>query len=311
MGTFKRGDWGLKLLSLLVAVVLWAYVSNENNPVKERVFKDLPIDVRGLPSGLAVSELPGNVSLKVQAGQSVISELNPGAIEVFADFSGVQPGKRQVHLQVQVPADVKVLSLTPEKVTAKVESLAEKQVPVRIRTEDAPEKGYKILSIRTKPDEVIVRGPKSVVDKVRTANVDVHLKDKNSSFSETVPVRVTDDLGIVQEDRLVKRIPSMIEIFVSVVPDLPSKKVQVVPTLKGDPEIRYSVSMTVIDPPVLVISGRGDVINTIEKITTKPIDITGANKDVYVDIEPELPAGVFSNRQSVKVLVKIEKQEPR
>lgn len=47
--SWKR-DWGLKLLSAALAVILWVYVTNELNPTKEQEYKNLAVDMRGISS---------------------------------------------------------------------------------------------------------------------------------------------------------------------------------------------------------------------------------------------------------------------
>lgn len=308
MGRIDRGNRGLKVLSLVVAVVLWVYVSNELNPTKEREFKDIGIDIRGVASNLAVSELPGSVRVRVQASENVITELNPGAIEVFADLKNIKLGQNIIPLEVRVPSDVKVVDIRPQQVAIKVESLVEKQVPVKVRHAESPEKGYKVGTVETKPNEIIVRGPKSIVDRVIFAAADVSIRNKQRSFTETVPLTVTDEAGSIIEEKIIKRVPSMVDVFVSIVPDLPTKKAQVIPILTGEPKQGYSVTMTVVDPPELVLIGKPEALERINQISTKAIDISGAEKDMYIDITPEVPPGVVANRQSLKVLVRIGKE---
>lgn len=307
MNRTGKEDWYLKVLSLLVAVVLWVYVSNEMNPTKEQEFKDMGVDIRGMSSNLAVSELPGSVSIRVQGSQDVIADLSPRSIEVFVDLSNVGAGKNVVPVQVRVPRDVKVVDLKPQQVPLRIEPVSEKQIPIHVRAGDGAAKGYKTAAIQTKPDEVIIRGPKSVVDKVNLATVDINMRNKQRTFSETIPVRVVDDLGAFVEERLVRRVPPVVDVFVSIVPDLPSKKVKVLPVITGEPKQGYAVTMTVVDPPELVITGPWDIIGKMTEISTKPIDIKEADKDVYVDVSPELPNGVVANRQSLRVLVRIGK----
>ncbi len=305
MGRLDTGDRGLKVLSLLVAVVLWVYVSNELNPTKEREFRDVGVDIRGVASNLAVSELPGSVRIRVQASQDVISELNPGSIEVFADLKNVKVGRNIIPLEVQVPSGVKVVDLKPQQAEINVEPLTEKQVSVKVRYGDSIDRGYKVGTIQTKPDEIIVRGPKSIVDGVSSAVIDISIANRQKSFSENVPIRVTDELGTLIEERFIKKIPPMVDVFVTIVPDLPSKKVPVIPVLTGEPSPEHTVTMTVVDPTELILTGKSDVLENISQISTKAIDITGAQKDLYIDIAPDLPPGVVANRQSLKVLIRI------
>ncbi|PKM47508.1 MAG: hypothetical protein CVV03_03020 [Firmicutes bacterium HGW-Firmicutes-8] len=305
MGRFGIGNWSLKALSLILAVVLWIYVSNELNPTKEQEFKAVPIESRGTGPNLAVTLPPGGVNVRLQASQNVMAGLSQKNIEVFVDLSQSKPGKTMVPVQVRVPAGIKVTDLRPAEIHVMVEPIAEKQVPVKVHYSNMTEKGYRVVAVKSKPDEVILRGPKSIIDKVDFASIDVNVKGRNKSFNETVPVRVSDNKGAFLEETAVKRTPSAVEILVSIGLDNLSKTVQVVPRLTGKPTEGYIVTLVEVEPVELVINGPTDLINGISQITTQPVDITGAQADVSVDVQPELPQGVTANRPSIKVLVKI------
>jgi len=302
---FVKGNWGLKLLSLLLAVVLWVYVANEQNPLEEQQFKSIPVAVRGVGSNLVVSQQPGTVNLKVQAKQNIISELRLKTLEAFIDLSGLGTGKHSVLVQVKVPADVKVTDLTPDRVDVTLEQIIEKQVPVKLRTVGSPGEGYKVLAMKVKPEEIIVRGPKSMVDRVGSASVEVVLGEKTRSFGETLPVKISDKSGRFLDEKLINRTPQVAEILVSIVHDMPAKTVRVVPRITGQPAPGFTVTMTAVDPPELIITGSRDAVSQINEVSTQPVDISGATADIYVDAAPQLPPGVTANRESLRVLVKI------
>jgi len=309
VGLFRKGDWGLKILSLFLGVVFWVYVSNELNPTKEREFKAISVEARGVGHNLAVSELPGNASVRVQANQNVIAELDTRSIEVYTDLSDAQPGENIVPVRVKVPAGVKVTDLRPQQVTVVLEPLAEKQIPVRLKYTGEPEKGHRLLTARTKPDDIIVRGPESIVNRVDFASIEIGLKGRIKSFSETVPVKVGDDQGNFLEEMLVKRTPAIIDVFITIVPEMPSKKVNLIPLITGEPARGYVVEMTVVEPQEITVTGDETVLNGMAQVFTYPVDITGTDKDVFVDTGPDLPAGVMADRQSVKILVKIGREQ--
>lgn len=309
MARFGRGNWGLKLLSLLMAVVLWVYVSNDQNPTKEQEFKSIPVEVRGVGSNLAVADMPGNVSVQVQANQNVLAEFDPRSIQAYIDLTSAKAGKIAVPVQVKVPPGVKVVSLRPQQVTVKLEPLGEKQVPLKPHYLNDLRLGYKVFDLKTRPDEVILRGPKSVLDRVEYASVDIDLKNRDRSFGATLPVTVTDNAGNFLEEGLVSKNPPAAEVLVTVVQEAPTKTVPVYPQITGTPAKGYAVTMTVVDPVDLVITGTADLLNGISSVFTQPIDINEADKDVYLEVGPVLPHGVTANRQSLKILVKISREK--
>ena len=305
MNSLTKGNWGLKLLSPLLAVVMWVYVSNDQTTTTEQEFKAVPVEIRGLAPNLAASEIPGNVTVRVQADQNIITELNYRSIEAYIDLAAIKAGKAIVPVQVKVPAGVKVVDLRPPEVTVTLEPMATKQVPVQIRSLSKPENGYKVLGMQAKPDQVIVRGPRSILNRIDQVSVEVDLRNRSQSFGGALPVRVSDTTGGLLDEGAVKRSPEIADVVVSIGPDLPSKAVKIIPVIVGEPAKGYTITMTSIDPADLVITGEDKIIAGFSELNTKPIDVTGARKDLAVNAEPVLPLGVTANRQAVRVLVKI------
>ncbi|WP_418791502.1 YbbR-like domain-containing protein [Phosphitispora sp. TUW77] len=305
MRWFEKGDLGLKVLSIALAFVLWVYVSNELNPTKNKEFKAVPVEVKGVGQNLAVSEMPGTVNVQVQANQNVIAELDVQSIEVFIDLSSIESGETVVPVQVKVPEGVKVVDLRPQQVRVNIESMAQKQVPVQVSYLNSLKNGYKLLGVKTTPDEVIIKGPKSVIDQVTAVGVDIQLKDREKSFGETLPIKLVNDKGSFNDEPFVASSPSVVEVFVTLAPDLPVRKVGVTPQITGTPAAGYTVLTTVIEPEEITITGQLELIDGIESVTTLPVNISKAKEDFYTEVGPDLPQGVSADRQFLRVLVKI------
>lgn len=308
MEMLRKGDWGLKLLSIAMAVVLWVYVTNELNPTKEKDFKNIPVDIRGLGQNLAASDLPESVNVRVSANQDVIGDLNAKSIETYIELGNVGPGEQEVPVKVKVPSGVTVTDLRPQRVKVKLEKMGEKQVPVVIKPLADPMEGYRVLSTEAIPNEVILRGPESALGQIKNAFVEVQMEDRQRSFSENIPIRLADTSGNNYEANLVTSNPQVVKVFSSIVPDLPTQNVQVMPKIEGKPAEGYAVSMTVVDPNTLQITGQQKLIEGITEVYTMPVDIEGAKQDVFKEVLPDLPAGVTGNRQTINVLVKISKK---
>ncbi len=119
-----RNEPGLKIISLVLAVVLWFYISGEvteDGPEKEtRLFKRIPVEVMGdLESfGTSVKLDPETVDLEVAAPAEVFDSLVPGEIKAYVEVEGLSRGKYALPLQTVLPAGVVLVS---EKQRVKVE----------------------------------------------------------------------------------------------------------------------------------------------------------------------------------------------
>lgn len=305
MNSFTKGNWGLKLLSILLAVVMWVYVSNDQATTTEHEFKAVPVNVRGLTGNLVVSEAPGKVTVRVQAEQNMIAKLTPRSVEAYVDLDAVKAGRSVVPVQVKVPTGVKVVDLRPPEVTVVLEPIVTKQVAVKIQATSVPAEGLKVLGMQVKPEVVVLRGRQSILNQVDEVFVEVDLQNRSQTFGESLPVRVSDTEGRLLEEAAVQRTPQSVNLLVTIGPGLLSKTVKVVPEIIGEPAKGYAVTLTSIDPADLVITGESDVISLLTEVRTNPVDVTGADKDLTVDAELMLPQGVTANRQLIRVVVKI------
>ncbi|SDE50172.1 hypothetical protein SAMN04488243_102129 [Thermus arciformis] len=144
-------DWPAWLLSLLAALAVW-YSLRERAPVVERALS-VPLQVVGLGEGVAEG-VPKEVFLRVRGPAPLVEGRNLLA-SAYLDLSGVEgPFSREV--QVSVPQGVTVLEVRPARVEGRVEALLTRTLPVEVHAQGA--------WVRTEPDRVEARGPRSQVE---------------------------------------------------------------------------------------------------------------------------------------------------
>jgi hypothetical protein len=120
---FFAANLGLKLLSLVVAVLLWGYVIGQGQLEVNLV---VPLELRNLPPSLSVTgEVADYVDVRVSGRESRVKRLTPREVTVALDLSGAGPG-RHVYLlgseAVTLPPNVRVVSLRPQRVGLTLEA---------------------------------------------------------------------------------------------------------------------------------------------------------------------------------------------
>ncbi|MBP3872360.1 MAG: hypothetical protein J6E32_01465, partial [Lachnospiraceae bacterium] len=75
------GNLWIKLLSLLIAIVIWFMVSNANNPTRTTLFPNVPITIVNQDSVADIGKVieaqgSGTVTLRVTEKKSVLDQLN-------------------------------------------------------------------------------------------------------------------------------------------------------------------------------------------------------------------------------------------
>src|SRR5436190_10709617 len=98
------GHFGLKVLSVGLAVLLWMAVSGEQTV--ERGLR-VSLELQQFPSGLEIQgEPPSTVDVRVRGPSGTLGRLSPGDIFAVLDLRAARVGRRLFHLtpeQVRVP----------------------------------------------------------------------------------------------------------------------------------------------------------------------------------------------------------------
>jgi YbbR domain-containing protein len=165
--------FGLKLLSVGLAVLLWLAVAGEQT-VERSVRVSLVL--QRFPDGLELqSEPPSTVDVRVRGQASALASLTGADIVAALDLSNVGPGRHIFPLTpetIQAPYDVEVEQVIPSSLTLSFERTASRSVPVRPPVEGIPAPGFQISGVTSEPAQVEIVGPASAVAKAQAATTE-------------------------------------------------------------------------------------------------------------------------------------------
>src|SRR6266403_1330507 len=143
--TASAHNFGIKLLSLALAVGLWLAVTRD--PVAE-VAVEVPIEFRNIPENLEIStESVPRAEIRVRGPQRIVRRLQPADIYYEIELSGMRPGERTFDLpaqQVHRPRELEVVQVIPSQVHLTFDTRLTRQVPVRPRVFGIFTEGYQI-----------------------------------------------------------------------------------------------------------------------------------------------------------------------
>jgi len=291
LGKSITENLGLKIVSLLLAVILWLYVTAQQ--IDMQVFR-VPIELKNIPEGLALSrEAPSEADVTIKGARIDLIKLRlTRKLKLSVDCSDVKAGRVNIRLSpaaLNLPQDFDIRNVSidnPHILSLEFEKLVSKQVPVKIAYKgEVPEniviEGKPIIV----PDRVTVTGPERVINKINLVNTEeIELKGSRKKFSSEVRVNAgTSEIDINPKEVFVEiRFSRRILRVLSSIP----------PTLLQDDQslaVKYSprtVSLTVEGPEELVNSIRKEDISIIIDITTK--------KEGKYKIEPQIivPKGI-------------------
>ena len=185
---------GLKIVSVVLATLIWLIVSGEQ--IVERGFR-IPLEFSNLPVGLELaSDAPTVVDVRVRGSSGALGRLTPGDLVAILDLRQARAGQRLFHLsgdEVRAPFGVDVVHVAPSSLAITFEPSAEKQVAVSPVVEGEPAAGFEVRQVTADPAVVVVAGPTTAERATKEAITEpVSVAGASSTVTELVNVGVAD-----------------------------------------------------------------------------------------------------------------------
>ncbi|MBS1827674.1 MAG: YbbR-like domain-containing protein [Acidobacteria bacterium] len=200
-------NWGLKLLSLAVAVLLWLATVGE--PESATVIA-VPVQYRNIPATLEVSsEMSDSAYVEVRGPSGRLSGSNLANTVVVLDLaSQSKPGERTYSIQaenVRLPAGVQFLRAVPAQIRIRLEYQVSREVPVVVRYAGPAPEGMRIAKQEIQPQLVRILGPESrvnAIDRVQTDPIELSTVEGVQSF-QVHPYSGDPQVRLVKSDLMV------------------------------------------------------------------------------------------------------------
>ena len=163
---------GWKLLSLVIAIVLWISVAREPEVTPSL---SAPVDFRNLRDDLDISgTLPDSVRLEVRGPSGRLTRDALSAVAVVLDLSDAQPGDRTYSIRgrnLNLPTGVVFYRASPSQLTLHFDQLAIKEEPVQAVYHNMPP-GYRVASQEMSVAAVRIRGSRERVGAIEAVRTD-------------------------------------------------------------------------------------------------------------------------------------------
>jgi YbbR domain-containing protein len=162
---------GWKLLSLLIAVVLWLAVAREPEVATSL---SVPVEFKNMRDDLDTSgNLPERVRLEVRGPSGRLTRDNLSTVAVVLDLSDAEAGERTYSIRgrnLNLPAGVVFYRAVPSQLTLHFDQLIFKDEPIQPVYINQPP-GYRIVS-QLYPTAVRIRGSQERVQKINQIKTD-------------------------------------------------------------------------------------------------------------------------------------------
>ncbi|MDZ4277832.1 MAG: CdaR family protein [Dehalococcoidia bacterium] len=310
-----RNNWGIGLLSVVLAVSLWVYITEREDTVEAaRVSGTVPVECVNPPPGLTVfPPCDESVSVRVRAPESVLENLTAQDFRAIADLSSAAGPEATVSVRVESEESrAEVVDFTPEEITVGLENVITRTVPVEFEALGGLPRGLRLGTVELSVEEADVTGPERLVRDVAAVRADVNLTGARTNFEQRVPLQATTAAGTPIEDIEIE--PDSVVATVEVTQVEFSLGLLVRPIISGIPASGHEVTGIEWNPTFITVTGAAEVLQSIDivqGIETDVVSIDDATSDVTRTVSLRLPEGVTADQTAVTVTVSIDEAQSR
>jgi len=212
MRAWLSENLGLKLLSVAIAVFLWAVVLGDQK-VERSV--SIPLEVRELPADLVVLNEPTHtVEVRLRGPRTLVSTLTSDEVILQGVPGPLVEGENTFTIRpeaIRVPRGIEVVGVSPQRVRLLLDRIAEREVEVGPRVEGSPAAGCVLKRVTVSPPRVRMTGPQSELRRItRVYTIPINLDGQSASFSARAMleppgrrIRTVDQIPIIVEVEIV------------------------------------------------------------------------------------------------------------
>ena len=304
-----RDNWGIAILSVVLAASLWVYVTDQDSETKTAVVPGgVLVEPVNVPPGQAVLSMSReSVVVRARAPEDVFDGLTAEDFRATVDLSAVTGQEATVDVTVvSTTPNVTVVDASPAQVTVRLEAVTSRRVPVRTKLLGPPPLGFEAQEIGLEPDEAIVSGPERLVDQVEAVEADLNLTGQRTNFEQQLLLQARDAQGRTIEGVDVE--PEAVLVAVEIRQLEFSAIYAVRPQISGNPAPGFNVTAVEVDPVFVTISGSAEALQSLDPaqgVLTGAVSVEGATGDVVRAVALQLPQGVESDSAQVTVRVTV------
>ncbi|WP_297789019.1 YbbR-like domain-containing protein [uncultured Anaerococcus sp.] len=289
----KRNDMQLIILSVLLAVVMWAFVVTSTNPSVNRTFRNVPILVQNNDklenkgyTIIGIDEV-NDVNIKLEGSRDKMVNLKESDVQASIDVMNVREGIQSVKVRVDTPSGVNLAGIDPAEININVQKIITKKFPVNLVIKDSLKDGKSVEVKEQSLKEITVKGPASEVNKIDRVEVDINDPEYLDGKMHNIDIHILGKDG--KEVVNVERSDTDVNVSFTVTE---TKRVKINLKTYGEVADGYEVKSTMVSPDDLVLKGNGQVLKTIDNVDTYPVNISNIKTDKEGDIRLNLPEGV-------------------
>lgn len=311
MDKSKTKDITLRILSVLMAIILWTYVIGIDNPTTKSEIT-VPVKLVNTDSlaqaGFILVGYQDTVKVSIEGRKKDIQAVKAEGFTAEANLGAAYRVKGHNLVPVEIknkPANIDVENRA-YYIDVELDEMVERSFPVQvvIEKDKFPKDGYSYLAPSVKPTEVLLKGASRNIGSINSVVVKPDISNAVSDVAVSLPVQVLDKNGKSIYD-VVDVTPKMVDVTI---PIQRAKEVGINVVTTGKFPAGVFEREISSSPRTVTITGSEDAVNGINAIDTQPIPLDGITSNTVRQAKLNIPEGVTvsGNIQTVNVNISVE-----
>ncbi len=309
IGNWFKKDLKIKILSVLLALLFWIYVTNATNPFTSVVIYNVPVSVINQDfleqnNYTLKNTLRTYIDVTIRGRQDVVSKIRSTDFETTLDLSqitSVNDKKLKLSEPVCLQKNVTIESYNPPEIDIQLARNKTGAFEVELVSSITMKPGYVLLNTAVAPDRIPLFTEEAIIDSIGSIKAYLELTDLDRDVTKQVQCKVFNKSG--------KEIASLSkDLRVNVMVET-AKEVPVSLVTRGRLANSYIETQRLIDPVKVLVTGAPEILEKLTDIKTEQVDIESIDGDFTGTVQLVIPEGVklVNSPEEIDVFIDIEK----
>ncbi|MDO4539476.1 MAG: CdaR family protein [Syntrophomonadaceae bacterium] len=296
-----RGKYGLIALSVLMALLLWFYVINQQNAGNTQNTVQAELNYVNAGAEYTV-EGPDSVSVSMWG-----AAVDSSQIWAYVDLSGLSEGEHTLKVNVQPVPGALFTSVNPNEVTVNLAGAEEKELRITRELIGAAAPGAELGEVVLSTERCIVRGDSAALAAVATVVAPIIIEGVSGVLNQEVVLQARDADGAVLHG--VTLLPNQVQVMAVAQRHLVSREAVVELVSEGELPEGYELGDIELEPEQVNLIGYSDQLQNISYIPTAALSLEGRTESFTTYLQLQTPAGVKASPSQLLVTVNIFEPE--
>lgn len=303
------------ILSLVLAVAIWAYVVTVVSPNSDMKFTGIPVGIQGEAQlhelGFMVTDMDVNeVDLRIEGNRKDLDNLRSSDIRLTVDVSknpsaGVHKLPYSIGFTGKSDGSAfNILSKEPGTISVTLEPRVSKAVPVEVNYTGNVDDSFIADKENVVKDveQVNIVGPQSEVDQIHKAVVEVNLDGHNETLSQAYAYTLCDNDGQPVQTKLTTTDVDQVNITLKIIR---VKEIKLVLNVIEGGGATLKNTQVFLSPESIWVSGSDALLEGFEELEIGTINLGEIAEDQTIPLSIKLPEGITDETGVTEATVSI------